>query len=106
MPLPSLENYKLGDFWRCAYSDLLVNTNRSVFAEFLVGTALGALEKPRVEWDGFDLSYCGKKVEVKASAYLQSWQQKRLSSVSFDIAPHRAWDAVTNTSLPEAARTA
>lgn len=32
---------KVGDFWRWAMSDLLGNRNRGIFAEFLVGKALG-----------------------------------------------------------------
>ncbi len=62
-------------------SDLLSNRNRSIFAEFLVGAALGVLDKPRVEWDAFDLIYQGKKIEVKSSAYLQSWQQNSPSRI-------------------------
>lgn len=29
------------DFWAWAYSDILSNTDRAVFAEFVAGTALG-----------------------------------------------------------------
>ena len=104
--IPGLDGASFEDFWSWAYSDVLSNANRSVFAEYLVGCALGALERPRVEWDGCDLLYRGKKIEVKASAYIQSWQQKQLSKIVFDIAPHRAWDAVTNVTVSEPARTA
>ena len=82
----------MGDFWSWAYSDILSNRNRSIFAEFIVGSALGVVDSPRVEWDAVDLRYKGKKIEVKASAYLQSWPQKKLSHIVFDIAKKRAWE--------------
>jgi hypothetical protein len=35
-------------------------------------------------------------VEVKASAYVQTWWQKNLSKIVFGIRPTRAWDPTTN----------
>ena len=32
------------------------------------------------------------RIEVKSSAYLQSWEQDHLSSIVFSIRPARAWD--------------
>ena len=64
------------------------------------------LDHPRVEWDACDLRYRGKNIEVKASAYLQSWPQKRPSTIDFDIGRHLGWTADTNTYASEAARTA
>ncbi|MBK8032223.1 MAG: hypothetical protein IPK17_22645 [Chloroflexi bacterium] len=87
-------------------SDLLSNGNRAIFAEYLVGTALQAIERPRIEWDGYDLLYRGKRIEVKASGYLQSWQQARPSTIRFDIAPKFAWDALTNTYAASGVRAA
>lgn len=49
----------LGDFWAWGYSNILTNNLRGVFAEFLVGTALGAAGGARTEWDAFDLLYGG-----------------------------------------------
>lgn len=93
-------NTKLLDFWQWAYSDILSNRNRSIFAEFLVGSALGVLEKPRLEWDYTDLRYKNHTIEVKSSAYLQSWdQQGKLSKITFDIAPKKGWDAEKNEYL-------
>jgi hypothetical protein len=34
----------------------------------------------------------GLKIEVKSCAYLQSWNQLKLSSISFGIQPTRAWN--------------
>lgn len=87
----------VGEFWSWAYSDILNNSTRGVFAEFLVGSILGVLDTPRTEWEGYDLIYQNKKIEVKSSAYIQSWHQSKLSDIRFDIAPKLAWDAKTNT---------
>jgi len=37
----------------------------------------------------------GLRVKVKSAAYLQSWHQKRLSAIGFDVAPKRPWNAAT-----------
>lgn len=103
--IPQLEK-SFGDFWSWAYSDVLSNSNRSVFAEYLVACALGCLDRPRIEWDRCDLTWRGKLIEVKASAYVQSWHQKKLSTISFDIGAKRGWEAATNTSSPEPVRSA
>ncbi len=47
----------LGDFWAWAYSNNLTNITRGFFAEFLVGTALGAVEGTLTKWAPFDLLY-------------------------------------------------
>ena len=73
-PIPGVVGGRtVGDFWAWAYSNILTNNLRGVFAEFLVGTALGVVEGTRTEWDAFDLLYKGAGIEVKSSAYLQSW---------------------------------
>lgn len=89
----------LRQFWRWACSDLIGNAQRGVLAEFIVGLALGCVtDGVRVEWDASDLvTEGGVRVEVKSSAYLQSWKQERLSSISFGIQPTNGWDAKTNT---------
>lgn len=98
----------VGDFWAWAYSDLLNNTNRAVFAEFLVGRALGVTDVPRVPWDSVDLRYRRKKIEVKASSYVQSWhrEQDPISQISFDLKERLSWDAATNTYEVELSRAA
>jgi hypothetical protein len=69
------------------------NTARGLLAEFFVACALGIIEKMRVEWAPFDLtSREGIKVEVKSSAYIQSWTQQRMTAPSFSIAPTRLWN--------------
>ena len=86
----------LADFWAWSSSDLLVNTNRGLLAEFFVSQALGDLETVRDPWRTYDvLSRTGVSVEVKSGAYIQSWAQKRHSDIVFSISPSRAWDPAT-----------
>lgn len=91
-----LKGATVKDFWSWAYSDILNNTSRGVFAEFMIATALGLADKARVEWDSVDLRYEGRGIEVKASAYLQSWYQAKLSKIRFNIAKKLAWNPETN----------
>ena len=100
------DDLSIHDFWSWAYSDILSNRNRSVFAEFLVGYALGVTDTPRIEWDAVDLRYSDKKIEVKSSAYLQSWDQNNLSVIKFDIEKKMSWDAETNKTENEPKRAA
>jgi len=80
-------------FWKWSSSDLLSNTLRGILAEFIVASSIGVLDKPREEWDAFDLlTNDNLKVEVKSSSYLQSWKQSRLSKISFGIQPTAAWE--------------
>lgn len=101
-----LPGVQLGDFWSWAYSDLLSNTVRPLFAEFLVGYALDLIESPRVEWNYIDFCYKGLKIEVKSSGYLQSWNMKNPSLIKFDIAKKKPWDASTNLYGENAVRSA
>jgi hypothetical protein len=86
-------------FWAWSCSDLIGNAMRGVLAEFIVGLALGCVDRGiRIEWDSADLrTDDGTRIEVKSSAYLQSWKQPALSKVSFGIQPTTGWDAKTNT---------
>ena len=60
-----------------------MNNARGYLAEFLVAQAVGATG-PRVEWDTYDvLAPDQTRIEVKSSAYLQLWDQRRLSRISF-----------------------
>ncbi len=85
------------DFWRWALSDLRTNIVRGVLAEYLVAQAVGDPSPLREAWDNWDVtSTTGVKVEVKSSAYLQSWNQRRLSSIVFSGLTGREWSAQTN----------
>jgi len=89
------QGFLLQDFWRWQSSDLLNNTLRGILAEFLVAKALGMdTSEPRVEWDSYDLLFNDRvRIEVKSSAYIQSWAQKADSVLRFSIRPTRAWCA-------------
>lgn len=85
----------LNDFWAWNSSDLLNNTLRGALAEFIVASALGIdTTVSRQDWTAFDLlSPSGRKIEIKCSAYLQSWNPERISDIRFSIRPAHAWDA-------------
>lgn len=86
--------YTLMDFWKWSVSDILSNTARGRFAEFIVGTTLDIdLKEPREEWDAYDLTTkSGIKIEVKSASYIQSWEQSDYSKISFSIKKVRHWD--------------
>lgn len=87
----------VADFWRWAFSDLRTNIVRGILAEFLVAQALGDPSPLRTAWDNWDVTTAaGIKVEVKSSAYLQSWNQRKLSSIKFSGLTGREWSAETN----------
>ena len=93
---PVAEGATLRDFWRWMGSDLVTNTMRGTFAEFLVALAVGTAGGVREEWASHDVeAEGGVKIEVKTSAYLQYWSQEALSTPTFDIAPKKAWDPDT-----------
>lgn len=88
---------KLQDFWQWAHSDLMGNAERGALAEYLVACALGLRQSPRISWRKYDLlTNDGISVEVKASGYLQTWEQKALSRPVFGIQSTFGWNSVTN----------
>ena len=100
--------FDLREFWGWSGSDLVGNTARGRLAEFIVAKALGvSTSGVREEWMPFDLATPeGVKIEVKSSAYLQSWKQSRLSSIQFSIRPARLWNPETNEIESRPARSA
>ncbi len=98
------------DFWRWIGSDLVGNTTRGLFAEYLVGLAVGAVTGKRqtafeTEWAAHDLvTPDGITIEVKSSAYLQSWWQEKETAPRFGIAPTQGWDSATGSYSKEKAR--
>jgi len=87
------------DFWKWSTSDILSNTIRGVFAEFIVATALDLdLTVLRDEWSAYDLRTPdpdGIRIEVKCSAYIQTWYQRVISKISFSTKPALYWDSFT-----------
>lgn len=87
------------DYWRWAHSDLNSNAERGKFAEYLVSLALDCAQDTSGEWGAYDISWEAEeiKVEVKASAYLQIWGQKALTSPKFGTRPSHRWKQKDNS---------
>lgn len=78
------------NFWQWGYSNILPNITRAVFAEYLVGLALGAINHPRKPWAGTDVKYANRRIEVKSTAFDQSWGPAK-GEPAFEIAEHGEW---------------
>ena len=101
-----LTGYRLHDFWAWNASNLLNNTLRGALCEFIVSSALGVdLSGCYEDWLPFDIAFPYQwqcegltrdiiRIEVKSSAYLQAWPQRKPSAISFRIQPTKAWDPV------------
>lgn len=101
--LAGVENYRseIGAFQQWAMGNLAENRNRGIFAEWLVGQALGVIAggEHRQEWDEWDLTYglAESKIEVKAAGRGQTWPQEKPSVPRFDIARKKwRWDPSDN----------
>lgn len=88
--------FDLLSFWQWASSDLVVNIVRGLLAEYLVAQALGIAGDVRDPWQPYDLrTPRGLTLEVKSCSYLQSWWQKKHSTIGFMIPETTAWSADT-----------
>lgn len=96
------------DFWSWSASDIVSNTQRGVLAEFIVANAIGVdLNGVRDEWGAYDLTTPdGIRVEVKSAAFIQSWEQRDYSIISFNVPKTRAWNSDTNIQEAEPRRQA
>lgn len=96
------------DYWRWAHSDLNSNAERGKFAEYLVSLALDCAQGTSDQWGAYDILWEaeGVKVEVKASAYLQIWGQKALTSPTFGTRPSHKWNPEDNSYEEEVRRQA
>ena len=93
-------DFDILSFWQWGGSDIVTNTNRGILAEYLVAKALGIVgqDSYREQWASYDLeTKDGISIEVKSSAYLQSWGQDKLSKPSFGIRKTLEWDNKLNT---------
>ena len=107
--------FHIADYWQWAYSDMLRNTQRGVFAEFIVKAALdlGGIftnNNIRSNFEPFDLvgpnitksstpprlenSSFPCRIEVKSAAYIQSWNPHPGTTprITFSIAPAKVPD--------------
>ena len=55
----------------------------------------GDCRGPQFHWSENGVERDAVHVEVKSAAYLQSWEQSKLSNIIFSIRPARAWDPET-----------
>lgn len=85
------------DFWKWAHSDLMDNAERGIFSEYLVAKAIGDKSNHRTNWNSYDLTSSeGIRVEIKTSAYIQSWGQSKLSTLKFGIGKTHGYDNESN----------
>ncbi|MCC8014383.1 MAG: hypothetical protein LIO87_04235 [Eubacterium sp.] len=91
------------DFWQWAYSDIVDNTSRGTFAEYLVKLALDnggyKLNDFQRGWDPYDLEgplipafNRNSQIQVKSTAFVQTWGMKHPDKASFSIAPAKVLD--------------
>ena len=67
-------NLTILEFWRWHYSELYNMQN--LMAEFIVAKALGLSQAVNAgSWTLYDIKYRGKRIEVKETAYMHSWQK-------------------------------
>ena len=101
----ALASATLLDFWQWAYSDIFVNTGRACLAEFIVSKALATTDPVMSSWESYDLTTPdGVRVEVKSSAYLQSWKQQQIRDPSFSIRKAFEWRPETGDYADEKRR--
>ncbi len=61
------------EFWRWHFSDIYDMHDK--FAEFIVAKALELTQADNTgAWTLYDISYRGKRIEIKESSYFHSWQ--------------------------------
>jgi hypothetical protein len=72
---PAVTKASMLDFWQWAMADLCDDDVKGFFAEWVVHKLLGIESPRRVSWANNDLvTSHGVTIEVKASAYWQSWK--------------------------------
>ncbi|MER7782247.1 MULTISPECIES: hypothetical protein [Streptomyces] len=90
-PIRGAQGLTVSDFWRYGMPDLRSNTARGLLAQFLVHHAIGA-KRQSSEWECYDIEGDnGLRIEVKASARLQAWEQRGLSPIRFSGLKRRTW---------------
>jgi hypothetical protein len=80
------KKFSVLEFWRYGFSNLNSNVLRGALAEFLVENALRTSNDIEVRnpWGDSDvISTDGKKIEVKCCSYIQDWDQKDYSRISW-----------------------
>ena len=63
------------DFWQWAFGDLCDDDVKGAYAEWLVHKLLGVQTSRRISWANSDIiTPGGTRIEVKSTAYWQSWK--------------------------------
>lgn len=81
------KKFSVLEFWRYGFSNLNSNILRGALAEFIVENSLRTSEQIDVRnpWGDSDvISTNGKKIEVKCCSYIQDWDQKDYSRISWN----------------------
>lgn len=82
---------RVRDFWSYALRDLRSNTTRGILAEWFVARAVGATQLLD-DWNEYDVvTPSGLTVECKSSAYLQAWDQRTHSTITFGGLKAKRW---------------
>lgn len=77
--------FDMREFWSYMYSNILDNIGD--LGEFIVAKALNVKFNKKYGWTLYDIDYCGKRIEVKSTAYFQPWRadgkvsQQRIFSI-------------------------
>lgn len=99
--LGGVDQFPVLDFWRFYYGNIAWHSDN--LAEYLVARSLGIEQAENVTyWTAYDMSYRGKRIEVKFTEYVHSWNKERVSKKrSFSIKPsHNAyWDEMAEGGL-------
>lgn len=83
---PLLRPTNVEEYWAWAHSNLANNVERGLVAEYLVRHALELRDGPRDHWmRESDLNVEGHNIQVKCSAFMQSWEQSRDSKIQFRL---------------------
>ena len=73
----------LSEYWSWAHSDLLGNTERGIFAEYLVRLSL-KIQEPRQAWGKYDLLYKDKiRIEVQIELNQNGIQTKKICQLFY-----------------------
>ena len=98
-------NLHIIDFWRWALSNLTSEITRNMLARFLVAAVLKKHSGVRSEGDIFDIKTdTGLKIEVLSASYLQTWNNRGMTSLSLMINPNFRLDGEIPLRLSERLR--
>jgi hypothetical protein len=100
-------NFSVADCLNYTFGDLINNTTRGAVAEYIVAKALDIdTTTPRQDWLDYDLIYKGNPIEVKASGYLQPWNEANdiVSNIVFSIKASKDYDNNTRRFLEHRSR--